>query len=88
MSVSSYRPGVYSSYTIAPSYTGTREALTVGVLGTSLGLEKEGPVLVSRGDSLNGGTKIQEMAELLFGAGLGSFWACSLEESAEAGAWR
>ena len=30
MSVSSYRPGVYSSYTIAPSYIGTREALTVG----------------------------------------------------------
>lgn len=88
MSVASYRPGVYSSYTIAPSYTGTREALTVGVLGISLGLEGEGPVLVSRGDSLNGGTKIAQAAELLFGAGLGSFWACSLGESASTADWK
>ncbi len=88
MSVSSYRPGVYSSYTIAPSYTGTREALTVGVLGVSLGMEQEGPQLVSRGDSLNGGTKISQGAELLFGAGLGSFWACSLGEEAGTEAWR
>ena len=33
MSISSYRPGVYSSYTIIPSYTGTREALPVGIVG-------------------------------------------------------
>lgn len=88
MSISSYRPGVYSSYTITPSYTGTREALPVGVIGVGLGLEGEGPRLVRRGDSLNGGTKVLEIARLLFGAGLGEFWACSLEEGANTAAWQ
>ena len=27
MSAMTYRPGVYSSYTVTPSYTGAREAL-------------------------------------------------------------
>lgn len=87
MSISSYRPGVYSSYTIIPSYTGTREALPVGIVGTGLGLSQEGPVLVSRGDTLNAGTKLLTAAEILFGAGLGEFWACSLGEDADAAAW-
>ena len=33
MSISSYRPGVFSSYTILPGYTGAVEALGVGVIG-------------------------------------------------------
>lgn len=84
MSVSSYRPGVYSSYTITPSYTGTRDALPVGVIGEGFGLSETGPVLVKRGDSITSGTKISRVAKLLFGAGLAEFWACSLGEEAEA----
>lgn len=88
MSVSSYRPGVYSSYTVTPSYTGTREALPVGVIGAGLGIPAEEPRLIRREDSLDGGTRILEIARLLFGAGLGEFWACSMGEEADTAAWR
>lgn len=79
MSVSSYRPGVYSTYTITPSYTGTREALTVGVIG-KLGLSEAGPVLIGRGKALDAGTPLALTAGVLFEAGLPEFWAYSLSE--------
>jgi len=84
MSISSYRPGVYSSFTITPSYTGARDALPVGVIGEGLGLAGDGPVLVRRGDNITAGTKGARIAEFLFGTGLGEFWACSPTEGADA----
>ena len=69
MSAMTYRPGVYSSYTVTPSYTGAREALPVGIVGR-LGLDGDQPVLIRRGDTLPGGTLAATAARLLFGAGL------------------
>lgn len=86
MSISSYRPGVYSTYTITPSYTGTREALTVGVIG-KLGLTEEGPVLIGRGRTLDAGTPLAAVGGVLFEAGLPEFWTCSLPEGADAAAY-
>lgn len=86
MSAMTYRPGVYSSYTVTPAYTGAREALPVGIIG-ELGLEGTGPVLIRRGDSLPGGTAAAEAAALLFGAGLQQLWACSLPGDADAAAY-
>lgn len=86
MSAMTYRPGVYSTYTVTPGYTGAREALPVGIIG-QLGLAGTEPVLIRRGDSLTGGTAAARAAELLFGAGLQQFWACSLGETADAAAY-
>jgi len=79
MSIGKYRPGVYSTYTITPSYTGAREALAVGVVA-ALGLTGEQPVAVKRGDVITGGTPLAEVAALLFGAGLQQFTVYSLGE--------
>lgn len=81
MSIGKYRPGVWSSYTITPSYTGAREALAVGVVA-ELGLTEDQPVVVKRGDTIATGTPLAEVAELLFGAGLQQFTVYSLEEDA------
>ena len=85
MSAMTYRPGVYSSYTVTPSYTGAREALPVGIVGR-LGLDGDQPVLIRRGDTLTGGTLAATAARLLFGAGLQEFWACPVAEGADAAA--
>ena len=79
MSIGKYRPGVWSSYTITPCYTGAREALAVGVIAR-LGLTGEQPVTVQRGDTIDGGTPLAQVAELLFGAGLQRFTVYSLGE--------
>ena len=86
MSAMTYRPGVYSSYTVTPSYTGAREALPVGIVGR-LGLDGDQPVLIRRGDTLTGGTLAATAARLLFGAGLQEFWACPVAEGADAAAY-
>lgn len=78
MSVSSYRPGVYSSYTVTPSYTGVVDALTVGVIG-ELGLTESGPVRIGRERVLDAGTPLAKLGGILFGAGLPEFWVCSLQ---------
>lgn len=84
MSIGKYRPGVWSSYTITPSYTGTREALAVAVIAQlSLGEQEQQPVVVSRGDTLNAGTPLAEVAELLFGAGLQQFTVYSVTNEAK-----
>lgn len=80
MSIGTYRPGVYSTYTITPGYTGAREALAVGVIA-QLGLTGDQPVVVERGDTVNGGTPLAAVAELLFGAGLQRFAVWSLGEN-------
>lgn len=86
MSAMTYRPGVYSSYTVTPSYTGAREALPVGIVGR-LGLDGDQPVLIRRGDTLTGGTLAATAARLLFGAGLQEFWACPVADGADAAAY-
>lgn len=86
MSAMTYRPGVYSSYTVTPSYTGAREALPVGIVGR-LGLDGDQPVLIRRGDTLTGGTLAATAARLLFGTGLQEFWACPVAEGADAAAY-
>ena len=86
MSLSSYRPGVYSSYTITPSYTGARAAMAVGAVG-SFGLTGEQPRKIQRGDTLPGGTPAARAAALLFGAGLQEFWVYSVRADADAGAY-
>lgn len=85
MSIGKYRPGVWSSYTITPSYTGTRDALAVAVIAR-LSLDEERqrqPVVVSRGDSIAVGTPLAEVSELLFGAGLSRFTVYSVTEEAQ-----
>ena len=86
MSAMTYRPGVYSSYTVTPSYTGAREALPVGIVGR-LGLDGDQPVLIRRGDTLTGGTLAATAARLLFGAGLQEFWACPVADGTDAAAY-
>lgn len=82
MSIGKYRPGVWSSYTITPSYTGTREALAVAVIA-QLSLEEElQPVVIKRGDIITPGTLLAEIAEPLFGAGLQQFTVYSTKEGA------
>ncbi len=79
MSISSYRPGVYSSYTVTPSYTGAVEALTVGVIG-ELGMSESGPVRIGRERVLDAGTPLSALGGILFAAGLPEFWVCSLQQ--------
>ena len=79
MSISSYRPGVYSSYTVTPSYTGAVEALTVGVIG-ELGMSESGPVRIGRERVLDAGTPLAALGGILFAAGLPEFWVCSLQQ--------
>lgn len=88
MSIGKYRPGVWSSYTITPSYTGTRDALAVAVIARfSLDEEQQQkPVVVSRGDAITPGTLLAEVAQLLFGAGLSEFTVYSVTEEAQDGA--
>lgn len=76
MNISSYRPGVFSSYTILPSYTGAVEALSVGVVG-DFGLEDSLPHTYSRGDFVPLGL-LSQTAEVLFAAGLSEFSAVSV----------
>lgn len=84
MSIGKYRPGVWSSYTITPSYTGAREAMAVAVIAKlSMGEHEQQPVVVSRGDTLNAGTPLAQVAELLFGAGLQQFTVYSTTDDAD-----
>lgn len=80
MSIGKYRPGVWSSYTVTPNYTGVQEALSVGVIA-KLGLTGDQPVTVKRGDTITGGSPLETVAGLLFDAGLQQFTVYSLGES-------
>lgn len=85
MSIGKYRPGVWSSYTVTPSYTGTREALAVAVIA-KLSLdedEQQKPVVVSREDAITTNSPLGSVAELLFGAGLSKFTVYSVTKEAE-----
>ena len=82
MSISSYRPGVFSSYTVIPGYTGAVEARPVGLAG-DFGLSDSLPHSYRRGDTIPEGT-LSRAAEVLFAAGLGSFTAVSVAEGAGA----
>ena len=81
MSISSYRPGVFSSYTILPGYTGAVEALGVGVIG-AFGLSDSLPHTYRRGDVIPAG--LAQAAEVLFAAGLSEFAALSVASDAGA----
>ena len=81
MSISSYRPGVFSSYTILPGYTGAVEALGVGIIG-AFGLSDSLPHTYRRGDVIPAG--LAQAAEVLFAAGLSEFAALSVASDAGA----
>lgn len=84
MSIGKYRPGVWSSYTITPSYTGTREAKAVAVIAQlSMEDREQKPVVIGRGDTITPGTPLAQVANILFGAGLQQFTVYSVTEGAK-----